>query len=87
MAPGALEGFPSRASLTPPGAMKSTACRTALAWASVLLTSVVRAGSGTAVGDPLPEIKVTAVPEPSPIFLLAGAMAVLFLLMRKGGPR
>lgn len=67
--------------------MKSTACRKASAWASVLLTSVVHAGTGTAVGDSLPEVKVTAVPEPSPIFLLAGAMAVLLLLMRKGGPR
>jgi hypothetical protein len=67
--------------------MKSTACRKALAWPSVLLTSVVLAGTGIASGDPLPEVKATAVPEPSPIFLLAGAMAVLFLLMRKGGPR
>jgi hypothetical protein len=67
--------------------MKSTASRTVLAWAYVLLLSVVHAGPGTVVGEPLPEVKVTAVPEPSPLFLLAGAMAVLFLLMRKGGPR
>ncbi len=67
--------------------MKSTASRTALAWANALLLSVAHAGPGTAVGEPVPEVKVTAVPEPSPLFLLAGAMAVLFLLMRKGGPR
>ena len=51
------------------------------------MLSAAHAGTGTAVGEPLPEVKVTAVPEPSPIFLLASAMAVLFLLMRKGGPR
>ncbi|MEK7952997.1 PEP-CTERM sorting domain-containing protein [Luteolibacter soli] len=67
--------------------MKSIACRNALALASVLLLSVAHAGPGAVVGDPVPEVKVTAVPEPSPLFLLAGAMAVLFLLMRKGGPR
>ena len=67
--------------------MKSTACCKALAWANVLLLSVAHAGQGPAVGEPLPEVKVTAVPEPSPLFLLAGAIAVLFLLMRKGGPR
>jgi hypothetical protein len=83
----ALEGIPSPASLTPPGAVKSTACCKALAWASLLLLSAAHAGPGTAVGEPLPEVKATAVPEPSPIFLLASAMAVLFLLMRKGGPR
>jgi hypothetical protein len=67
--------------------MKSAACCKALARASVLLLSAAYAGPGTAVGEPLPEVNVTAVPEPSPIFLLASAMAVLFLLMRKGGPR
>jgi hypothetical protein len=67
--------------------MKSTACCKALAWANVLLLSVAHAGPGMAVGEPLPEVKVTAVPEPSPLFLLAGGIAVLFLLMRKGGPR
>jgi len=67
--------------------MKSIASRKALAWANVLVLSVARAGTGTAIGDPVPEVHVTAVPEPSPVFLLAGAMAVLFLLMRKGGPR
>ena len=50
------------------------------------MLSVACAGQGMAVSDPIPE-KVTAVPEPSPLFLLAGAIAVLFLLMRKGGPR
>ena len=67
--------------------MKLISCRNALALAHVLLLSVVCAGSGTVVGDPIPEVPVTAVPEPSPLFLLAGAIAVLFLLMRKGGPR
>lgn len=64
-----------------------TACWKALAGANALLLSVVHAGQGTGVGEPVPEIKVTAVPEPSPILLLVGAMAALFLLMRKGGPR
>ena len=67
--------------------MKSTACRKALAGTSVLLLSAAYARTGTAVGEVLPEVEVTAVPEPSPIFLFASAMAVLFLLMRKGGPR
>ncbi|RYD67191.1 MAG: PEP-CTERM sorting domain-containing protein [Verrucomicrobiaceae bacterium] len=67
--------------------MISISCRNALAWAYGLLLSVACAGPGTAVGDSVPEVKVTAVPEPSPLFLLAGAIAVLFLLMRKGGPR
>jgi hypothetical protein len=67
--------------------MKSTACRIALASVNVLLLSAAYAGPGTPVGEALPEVKVTAVPEPSPIFLFASAMAVLFLLMRKGGPR
>lgn len=66
--------------------MKTLTCRNALAWAYGLMLSVACAGQGMAVGDPIPE-KVTAVPEPSPLFLLAGAIAVLFLLMRKGGPR
>ncbi|MCW1922263.1 PEP-CTERM sorting domain-containing protein [Luteolibacter arcticus] len=67
--------------------MKSAVSRTALAFANALLLSVAHAGPGTAVGEPLPEVKVTAVPEPSPLLMLAGGLAVLFLLMRKGGPR
>lgn len=75
-------GFPP-----PPGAMKSAFSHTGLALTSALLLSVAHAGPGPVVGEPLPEVKVTAVPEPSPFLLLAGGIAVLFLLMRKGGPR
>jgi hypothetical protein len=77
-----LPGFQS-----PPVFMCSSACVKAVALTNSLLLSVVHAGPGAAIGEPVPEVKVTAVPEPSPIFLLAGALAVLLLLMRKGGPR
>ncbi|MCW1887508.1 PEP-CTERM sorting domain-containing protein [Luteolibacter flavescens] len=65
----------------------SNACRRALAAVNLLILSVAHATQGPGIGDPIPEVKATAVPEPSPLFLLAGAMAVLLLLMRKGGPR
>jgi len=71
-----------------PGAMKSPACCKALAFASVLLLSAALAGPDPSAGaPPLEETEATAVTEPSPIFLLASTMAVLLLLMRKGGPR
>ena len=33
---------------------------------------------------PQPPVEVTAVPEPSPVFLLVGALALVFLLKRGG---
>ena len=67
--------------------MKSPATRKALAWVHLVLLSAVTAGHGSPVGDPVPEVNAIAVPEPSPMLLLAGALAVFFLLKRKGGPR
>ena len=71
-----------------PGAMNSPVCCKVLAYASALLLSAAHAGPGPTIAEPpAEEIEATAVPEPSPVFLLASAMAVLLLLMRKGGPR
>lgn len=62
--------------------MNSSAHAKAVVLANLLLLSVVHAG-----GEAVSEVKVPVVPEPSPVLLLAGALAVLMLLFRKGGPR
>lgn len=57
------------------------------AWVLSVLLSALAAAQAAPVLDPGPESSAPAVPEPSPMLLLAGALAVLFLLKRKGGPR